>query len=132
MSETSFGHEFQERCFVRGEFDVKWLALVWLGKTENSDEDLCGDEHGVRKCWRGRMLTSLLATFSIPSQGVRSQRAVRHHPWTSRLGHTERIDQNVNTEEASQEKVQDAATQLGESTTSAGDESKESCCCRTV
>ena len=34
---------------TRGKFEVNWLELVWLGKTESSDEHLCGDEHGVRK-----------------------------------------------------------------------------------
>ena len=28
---------------------MNWLELVWLGKTENTEEHLCGDEHGVRK-----------------------------------------------------------------------------------
>ena len=34
---------------VRGKFEVNWPVLVWLGKRENSDEHLYGDEHGVRK-----------------------------------------------------------------------------------
>ena len=34
---------------LRGKHDVNWLELVWLGKTENTEEHLCGDEHGVRK-----------------------------------------------------------------------------------
>ena len=28
---------------------MNWLELVWLDKTENTEEHLCGDEHGVRK-----------------------------------------------------------------------------------
>ena len=28
---------------------MNWMELVWLGKTENTEEHLCGDEHGVRK-----------------------------------------------------------------------------------
>ena len=34
---------------LRGKYEVNWLELVWLGKTENTEEHLCGDEHGVRK-----------------------------------------------------------------------------------
>ena len=34
---------------IRGKFEVNWLELVWVGKTDSSDEHLCGDEHGVRK-----------------------------------------------------------------------------------
>ena len=34
---------------LRGKFEVNCLELVWLGKTENSDEHLCGDLHGVHK-----------------------------------------------------------------------------------
>ena len=34
---------------LRGWYEVNWLELVWLGKTENTEERLCGDEHGVRK-----------------------------------------------------------------------------------
>ena len=34
---------------LRGKDEVNWLELVWLGKTENTEEHLCGDEHGVRK-----------------------------------------------------------------------------------
>ena len=36
---------------LRGKFEVNWLELVWLGKTENTEEHLGGDEHGVRKFW---------------------------------------------------------------------------------
>ena len=28
---------------------MNWQQLVWLGKTENAEERLCGDENGVRK-----------------------------------------------------------------------------------
>ena len=31
---------------LRGKFEVNWLELVWLGKTENTEEHLCGGEHG--------------------------------------------------------------------------------------
>ena len=34
---------------LRGKYEVNWLELVWLGKTEITKEHLCGDEHGVRK-----------------------------------------------------------------------------------
>ena len=34
---------------LRGKYEVNWLELVWLGKTENTEEHLCGNEHGVRK-----------------------------------------------------------------------------------
>ena len=34
---------------LRGKFEVNWLKLVWMGKTENTEEHLCGDEHGLRK-----------------------------------------------------------------------------------
>ena len=34
---------------LRGKFEVNWLELVSVGKTENTEEHLCGDEHGVRK-----------------------------------------------------------------------------------
>ena len=34
---------------LRGQYEVNWLELVWLGKTENTEKHLCGDEHGVRK-----------------------------------------------------------------------------------
>ena len=34
---------------LRGKYEVNWLELVWLGKTENTEEHLCGDEHRVRK-----------------------------------------------------------------------------------
>ena len=34
---------------LHGKCAVNWLAIVWLGKTENTEEHLCGDEHGVRK-----------------------------------------------------------------------------------
>ena len=33
---------------LRGKFVGNWLELVRLGKTENSDEHLCGDDHGAR------------------------------------------------------------------------------------
>ena len=36
---------------LHGKFEVNWLELVWLGKTENTEEYLYGDEHGVRKFW---------------------------------------------------------------------------------
>ena len=36
---------------LRGKYEVNWLELVWLGKTENTEEHLCGDEHEVRKFW---------------------------------------------------------------------------------
>ena len=32
-----------------GKFEMNWLELVWLGKTENTEERSCGDEHGARK-----------------------------------------------------------------------------------
>ena len=82
------------------------MASSKLGKmeTENSDEDLCGDEHGVRKFRRGRTLTSLWATLFIAAAGVQP-------PLDLQVGHPTTIDQNVNPEEASQEKVQVAATQ---------------------
>ena len=28
---------------------MNWLELVWLGKTENTEEHLCSDKYGVRK-----------------------------------------------------------------------------------
>ena len=31
---------------LRGKYEVKWLELVWLGRTECTEEHLCGDEHG--------------------------------------------------------------------------------------
>ena len=34
---------------LRGKYEVNWPELVWLGKTENTEEHLCGDEHGVCK-----------------------------------------------------------------------------------
>ena len=34
---------------LRGKYEVNWLALVWLDKTEHTEKHLCGDEHGVRK-----------------------------------------------------------------------------------
>ena len=34
---------------LRGKFEVNGLELFWLGKTENTEEHLCGDEHGVRQ-----------------------------------------------------------------------------------
>ena len=34
---------------LRGWYEVKWLELVWLGKSENTEEHQCGDEHGVRE-----------------------------------------------------------------------------------
>ena len=34
---------------LRGYYEVKWLELVWLGKSENTEEHKCGDEHGVRE-----------------------------------------------------------------------------------
>ena len=36
---------------LSGKYSVNWLELVWLGKTENTEEHLCGDEHGVRLFW---------------------------------------------------------------------------------
>ena len=33
---------------LRGKYEVNWLELAWLGKTENIEEHLCGDEHGMR------------------------------------------------------------------------------------
>ena len=34
---------------LRGKFEESWLELVWLGKTQHSDEHLRGDEHVVQK-----------------------------------------------------------------------------------
>ena len=34
---------------LRAKFEVNWLVLGWLGKTKNTEEHLCGEEHGVRK-----------------------------------------------------------------------------------
>ena len=35
---------------LRGKYEVNWLELVWLGaRRKNTEEHLCGDEHGVRK-----------------------------------------------------------------------------------
>ena len=34
---------------LRGWYEVNWLELVWLGKSENTEEHLCGAEHGVRE-----------------------------------------------------------------------------------
>ena len=34
---------------LRGKHEVISLELVWFGKTENTEEHLCGDDHGVRK-----------------------------------------------------------------------------------
>ena len=46
-------HQLQRRACLcrrsRRKFEMNWLELVWLGKTEDSDEHLCGNEHGVRK-----------------------------------------------------------------------------------
>ena len=36
---------------LHGKFEVNWLELIWLGKTENTEEYLYGEEHGVRKFW---------------------------------------------------------------------------------
>ena len=30
---------------------MNWLELVWLERTENTEEHPCGDEHGVLKFW---------------------------------------------------------------------------------
>ena len=35
---------------LRVKFDVDWLQLVYPGKTENSHEHFCVDNHGVRTC----------------------------------------------------------------------------------
>ena len=44
-----FGEIFWARVpgsrLLRGKYEVNWLELVWLGKTENTEEHLCGDEH---------------------------------------------------------------------------------------
>ena len=77
---------------LRGKFAVKCLELVWLEKTEDSDEHLCGDEQGVRKFrtimrqpetarWRREDVDKL---FFLPSQRLRLQWAVQNHLWTSR------------------------------------------------
>ena len=34
---------------LRGWYEVNWLELVWLGKTDNTEKHLCDDEHGVRE-----------------------------------------------------------------------------------
>ena len=34
---------------LRGWYEVKWLELVWFGKSENTEEHQCGDEQGVRE-----------------------------------------------------------------------------------
>ena len=101
-----------------------------------------------------RMLTSLLATLSIPSQRVRLQRAVQNHPWTSRWDTLRRSTRTSIPEGLSEEPAPDAATQkhwygtealvrehgrmmgcprckgpdLAHTASSAGDGSKESCC----
>ena len=36
---------------LHGKFEVNWLELIWLGKTENTEEYLYGEEHGERKFW---------------------------------------------------------------------------------
>ena len=59
---------------MRGKFEVNWQELVWLGKTENTEEHLCGDEHGVRKFrtirrqpeaarWRREYVDKLMGSF---------------------------------------------------------------------
>ena len=63
-------------------YEVNWLELVWLGTTENTEEHLCGDEHGVRKFRSSvdssnqpdgdeSMLTSSREIHSIPNRRLR-------------------------------------------------------------
>ena len=53
-TEKMIGGRLDELCWgttrlLRGKFEVNWLELAWLGKTQTSDEHLCGDDNGVRK-----------------------------------------------------------------------------------
>ena len=94
------------------------LELVWLGKTENSDEHLCGDEHGVRKFrtirrqletarWRREDVDKLVGEPFNPKPKISI--AAGGATFGPPDVHATTIDQNVNHEEAPEE--QDAASQ---------------------
>ena len=53
VTEACFGEIVWARVpgtrLLGGMFEVNWLELVWLGKTESTEEHMCGDERVVRK-----------------------------------------------------------------------------------
>ena len=84
---------------------MNWLELVSLGKTENSDEHLCGDEHGVRK-----FRTALWRREDTHKPG-RDPLKIRL-PVDLQKGNVMTISPNVDIEETPEEKkVQDGAAQ---------------------
>ena len=96
-----------ESKLLRGKFRVNWLELDWksqrtLTSTCVAMSTVCASSETSAGSLRhqdgeGKMLTSLLATLSIPSQRVRLQWAAQNHPWTSiQMGRATTIDQNVN------------------------------------
>ena len=101
----------------RGKFEVNWLELVWLDKTESSDEHLCGDEHLVRKF---RTIRRQLETARWRGEDVDKLFGDHFNPKPKCLVATNR-------EEASKERARHRSACTSPS---AGDGSKESCCSR--
>ena len=106
---------------LRGKCEVNWLEMVWLGKTEHTEEHLCGDEHGVRKFrtirrqpesarWRRELVDWLTGDLFNPKR--KSGTVVDSGTLRVDLQWSERVSPNVNVDEAPKDEVpQPAATQ---------------------
>ena len=92
-----------------GQYEVNWLELIWLGKTENTEEHLCGDEDGVRKFrttrrqpesarWRRQLVDRLTGDPFNPKP--KSATVVDTSKLPVDLQWSERVSPNVNVEEA--------------------------------
>ena len=73
-----------------GKYEVNWLEPVWLRKTENTEEHLCGDEHGVRKFWTIRRQPEstrwrrMLTSSREMARGQARTSMLTRHPETGR------------------------------------------------
>ena len=99
---------------LRGKYEVNWPELVWLGKTENTEEHLCGDEHGVRKFrtvrrqpesarWRRELVGRLTGEPFNPKP--KSSTVADSCKLPVDLQWSERVSPNVNVDEAPKDQV---------------------------
>ena len=106
---------------LRGKYEVDWLELVWLGKTENTEEQLCSDEHGVPKFrtirrqlesarWRRELVDRL--TGNCFNSKPKSATVADSGKLPVDLQWSERVSPNINVDEAPKDEVPEpAATQ---------------------
>ena len=120
--EKSCDREFQEPCCcVAGSNRICWS---WCGSARqvNSDERLCGDEDGVRKFRtigeqpetarrRKEDVDKLVGDPYNPKPKRTTAAGGAEPPLDLQMIHATMIDQNVNPQEASEEKAQEGAGQ---------------------